>query len=50
MRKKNPIKYTESEIRRVGPAMKDFLPPLDQLVLHHLYGINWSVLKMFAVR
>jgi hypothetical protein len=31
--KKKTIKYTEGEIGRIGPVMKDFLPPPDQLVL-----------------
>jgi hypothetical protein len=31
--KKKTIKYTEGEIGRIGPVMKDFLPPPDKLVL-----------------
>jgi len=29
---KRTIKYTEGEIGKIGPVMKDFLPPPDQLV------------------
>ena len=31
--KKKTIRYTEDEIGKTGPAMKDFLPPPDKLVL-----------------
>jgi hypothetical protein len=31
--KKKTIKYADGEIGRIGPVMKDFLPPPDQLVL-----------------
>lgn len=30
--KKRTVKYTEGEIGKIGPAMKDFLPPPDRLV------------------
>ena len=30
--KKKTINYTEGEIGRIGPVIKDFLPPPDQLV------------------
>lgn len=30
--RKRTIRYTEGEIGRIGPVMKDFLPPPDQLV------------------
>lgn len=30
--KKKPIRYTEGEIGKTGPVLKDFLPPPDQLV------------------
>ena len=32
MRKK-PTRYTRDEIGRIGPVLKDFLPPPDKLVL-----------------
>jgi hypothetical protein len=31
--KKKTIRYTEGEIGKIGPVMKDFLPPPDKLVL-----------------
>ena len=31
--KKRTIRYTKGEIGKTGPAMKDFLPPPDKLVL-----------------
>ena len=31
--KKRAVKCTEGEIGRIGPVMKDFLPPPDKLVL-----------------
>ena len=30
--KKKTIRYTEGEIGKIGPVVKDFLPPPDQLV------------------
>jgi hypothetical protein len=31
--KKKSVKYTKGEIRRIGPVVKNFLPPPDKLVL-----------------
>jgi hypothetical protein len=33
---KRTIRYTEGEIGRIGPVMKDFLPPPDQLVFREV--------------
>lgn len=33
MRKKKTVRYTKGEIGKIGPVLRDFLPPPDKLVL-----------------
>lgn len=41
---KKAIRYTEGEIGKIGPVLKDFLPPQDKLVLRRPIGaLTWIV-------